>query len=68
MAVDADPHSRPAHAARIEVFQALESRATSTMSRGVYGWAVAESKAFLYGGDRDEQLRTKTAGRTRWAF
>ncbi len=68
MAVDADPDSRDAHLARIEVFQTLERRSTSTMSKGVYGWTVAESKAFLDGGDRDDQLRAKTAGRTRWAF
>jgi alkyl sulfatase BDS1-like metallo-beta-lactamase superfamily hydrolase len=68
MAVDADPDSREAHAARVEVFGVIERHATSTMSKGVYGWAVAESKAFLDGGDRDEQLRAKTAGRAQWAF
>lgn len=68
MATDADPDSRPAHEARLEVFRTLEQASTSTMSKGVYGWAVAESRAFLDGSERGEVLKAKAAGRSRWAF
>ncbi|GAA4874058.1 alkyl sulfatase dimerization domain-containing protein [Saccharopolyspora cebuensis] len=66
-AVDADPADHLAHAARVEVFVALRAAATSTMAKGVYGWAVAESRAALDGGDRDEALRADGPERTSWA-
>ncbi|GGF36456.1 MBL fold metallo-hydrolase [Marmoricola endophyticus] len=68
MAVDADPESVDAHRARVKVYRELEQRATSTMAKGVYGWAVAESRAALEGNTREEELRAKTAGRSTWAF
>ncbi|MBB1151713.1 alkyl sulfatase dimerization domain-containing protein [Amycolatopsis dendrobii] len=68
LAADAAPDDETAHTARAEVFTALEKAATSTMAKGVYAWAAAESQAALDGTDRAEQLRTRTAGRTRWAF
>lgn len=68
LAVDADPEDHTARAACAEVFTALEKAATSTMAKGVYAWAAAESRAVLDGDDRDSQLRARTAGRTRWAL
>ena len=68
LAADAAPEDRTAHTARAEVFTALEKAATSTMAKGVYAWAAAESRAVLDGDDRDAQLRAHTAGRTRWAL
>ncbi|OXM72886.1 hypothetical protein CF166_12805 [Amycolatopsis sp. KNN50.9b] len=68
MAVDAGPDGTEAHRVRAEVFHALEKTATSTMAKGVYGWTVAESTAVLDGACRDEELRTRTSGRTQWAF
>ncbi|MFD2415950.1 alkyl sulfatase dimerization domain-containing protein [Amycolatopsis pigmentata] len=47
LATDADPADTEAHRARAEVFEALEKAATSTMAKGVYSWAVAESRAAL---------------------
>lgn len=67
-AVDAAPEDHAAHTARAEVFRALEKAATSTMSKGIYAWAVAESRAVLDGDDRDAQLRASTADRIRWAL
>ncbi|WP_020663062.1 alkyl sulfatase dimerization domain-containing protein [Amycolatopsis benzoatilytica] len=68
LAADAEPTGEIAHTARAEVFTALEKAATSTMAKGVYAWAAAESQAALDGADRDEHLRLRAAGRTRWAF
>lgn len=68
LAVDADPQDRAAHSARAEVYSALEKSSTSTMAKGVYAWAAAESRAVLDGDDLDSQMRTHTAGRTRWAI
>ncbi|MDA3623948.1 MBL fold metallo-hydrolase [Saccharopolyspora sp. WRP15-2] len=68
LAADAAPDDHTAHATRAEVFTALEKAATSTMAKGVYAWAAAESQAVLDGTDHAEQLRTRTAGRTRWAI
>lgn len=49
LAADADPKSAQAHAARAEVFAALGEAATSTMAKGVYAGAAAESRAVLDG-------------------
>ncbi|MFD6061455.1 alkyl sulfatase dimerization domain-containing protein [Rhodococcus wratislaviensis] len=68
MAADADPGSRVSHETRLDVFGALERAATSTMAKGVYSWAAAESRAFLEGSDRATELKAKTAGRSQWAF
>jgi alkyl sulfatase BDS1-like metallo-beta-lactamase superfamily hydrolase len=68
LAADAAPEDPAAHATRAEVFTALEKTATSTMAKGIYAWAAAESKAVIDGDDRDAQLRARTAGRTRWAL
>ncbi|WP_028922562.1 alkyl sulfatase dimerization domain-containing protein [Pseudonocardia acaciae] len=68
LAVDADDRDADAHAARAEVFTALEKAATSTMAKGVYAWAAAESRAVLAGDDLDAQLRAHTEGRLRWAI
>ena len=43
-AVEAEPASREAHAVRAQVYQALTKKATSTMSRGIYGAAARESE------------------------
>ncbi|MDR7304099.1 alkyl sulfatase dimerization domain-containing protein [Haloactinomyces albus] len=45
LAGDAAPDGAAVHDDRAEVFRRLEDTATSTMARGVYGWAVAESEA-----------------------
>lgn len=68
LAADAAPEDEEAHAARAEVFAALEKNATSTMAKGVYSWAAAESRAVLDGDDLDAQLRAHVAGRTRWSL
>lgn len=68
LAVDAAPDDANAHQARAEVFAGLEQHATSTMAKGIYAWAAAESRAMLEGDDRATQLRAHTAGRTRWAL
>lgn len=49
LASDAEPENMAVHAARSEIFAALKKTATSTMSKGVYAWAVAESEAALHG-------------------
>jgi alkyl sulfatase BDS1-like metallo-beta-lactamase superfamily hydrolase len=50
LATDADPGNREAHRVRAEVFEALEKAATSTMAKGVYSWAAAESRTALESG------------------
>ncbi len=55
-------------AARAEVFRALESASTSTMAKGLYGWASAESRARASGLDTHAEVDKATAGRTSWAF
>jgi alkyl sulfatase BDS1-like metallo-beta-lactamase superfamily hydrolase len=47
MAVDADPSSREAHAARAEVFQRRMDAERSTMSKGVFNWTASESRSKL---------------------
>jgi alkyl sulfatase BDS1-like metallo-beta-lactamase superfamily hydrolase len=49
MAVDADPSSRDAHAARAEVFQRRMDAERSTMSKGVFNWTASESRRALEG-------------------
>lgn len=51
LATDADPESSEAHRARAEVFEALEKAAGSTMAKGVYSWAAAESRGVLESGN-----------------
>jgi alkyl sulfatase BDS1-like metallo-beta-lactamase superfamily hydrolase len=68
LAVDAAPEDASAHTVRAEVFTALEKAATSTMAKGIYAWASAESRAVLRGDDLAGQLRARVEGRTRWAL
>lgn len=49
-ALSGDPDAE-VHRARAEVFQLLERRAPSFMAKGIYAWAVAESKAKADGSD-----------------
>ncbi|SFT33671.1 Metallo-beta-lactamase superfamily protein [Actinopolyspora lacussalsi subsp. righensis] len=51
LAGDAAPHDPEIHRQRMRVFRELEREAGSTMARGIYGWAVAESEAVVEGGD-----------------
>lgn len=60
LATDADPGSGEAHAARAEVFGALEKAATSTMAKGIYASAAAESRAVMNGDDTPPRTRTAT--------
>ncbi|MFE5708452.1 alkyl sulfatase dimerization domain-containing protein [Rhodococcus koreensis] len=68
MATDAEPNNPIAHQVRADVFTRLERDAPSTMAKGVYAWAVAESRAALEGTTRTTELRAMTTGRTQWAF
>ena len=47
MAVDAEPTSKTAHAARAEVFQRRMDAERSTMSKGVFNWTASESRRAL---------------------
>lgn len=62
LAVDADPESRAVHAIRAAVFSELQTRATSTMSKGVYAWAASESEAAGQGRDTLDLLRERSKG------
>ncbi|GAB3311890.1 MBL fold metallo-hydrolase [Epidermidibacterium keratini] len=57
LAVDADPESAALHEVRGQIFTELGSRATSTMSKGIYAWAAAESSAVSEGEDPLDLLR-----------
>lgn len=65
LATDADPENLDVHAIRAEIFGELRKRATSTMSKGVYAWAVAESTAKIQGRDTLELIRENSTGRFR---
>ncbi|MBO0801570.1 MAG: MBL fold metallo-hydrolase [Nocardiopsaceae bacterium] len=56
-ATDADPSSSDAHGARADVFSALEKAATSTMAKGVYASAAAESR-MVRNGDMPQKRDT----------
>jgi alkyl sulfatase BDS1-like metallo-beta-lactamase superfamily hydrolase len=47
IAVDAEPTSTAAHAARAEVFERRFAAERSTMSKGVFGWTARESRRAL---------------------
>jgi alkyl sulfatase BDS1-like metallo-beta-lactamase superfamily hydrolase len=47
LAVDAEPQSKVAHAARAEVFERRVAAEASTMSKGVFSWTAAESRRAL---------------------
>jgi alkyl sulfatase BDS1-like metallo-beta-lactamase superfamily hydrolase len=49
LAVDADPSSRAAHAARAEVFERRVAAEASTMSKGVFSYAANESRRVVGG-------------------
>jgi alkyl sulfatase BDS1-like metallo-beta-lactamase superfamily hydrolase len=49
MAVDAEPTSKAAHAARAEVFQRRMDAERSTMSKGVFNWTASESRRVIEG-------------------
>jgi len=68
MATDAEPSNPITHQVRVEVFTRLEGDAPSTMAKGIYAWAVAESRAALDDTTRTTELRSMTAGRTQWAL
>ncbi|MBC3190425.1 MBL fold metallo-hydrolase [Pseudonocardia sp. C8] len=55
------------HEARATVFSRLEQAATSTMAKGVYAWAVVESRAALAGTDEITELEAKVVGTPRWS-
>ena len=46
LAVDAEPESKVAHAARAEVFDRRVAAEASTMSKGVFSWTAAQSRAY----------------------
>ena len=45
MAAAADPADREVHAARAEVFEKFAEAEPSVMAKGIYGWAVKESRS-----------------------
>jgi alkyl sulfatase BDS1-like metallo-beta-lactamase superfamily hydrolase len=45
LAVQAEPDSREAHAARAEIYEQRRKREGSLMSKGIYGFAARESRA-----------------------
>lgn len=62
-AVDADPTGAHAHQARSDVYAQRASVERSTMSKGIYSWTAAESRAMLSGNDVLDEL-PGLAGRT----
>ncbi|PRZ43971.1 metallo-beta-lactamase superfamily protein [Antricoccus suffuscus] len=65
LATDAEPDNLDVHAIRAEIFGELRKRATSTMSKGVYAWAVAESTAKIQGRDTLDLIRENSEGKFR---
>lgn len=63
LAADALPDDPDVQQARADIFTELQRRATSTMSKGVYAWAVAESTAALQGKDVLDLVRERSDGR-----
>ncbi len=65
IAADADPQNPDVLDARAEIFTELSTRATSTMTKGVYTWAASESEAARQGRPVLEMLadRSKQAYR-----
>lgn len=61
-AADAAPQDPEIHRVRAEVFGRLQATAGSTMSKGIYGWARAESAAIAGGGTIDDVLRGELSG------
>ena len=51
MAADAAPDDLAVHELRVEIFRARRAEATSLMAKGIYGSAVATSKAVLEAAD-----------------
>ena len=49
LAIDADPTHRAAHGARAEIYEQRRKAESSLMSKGIYGWAVRQSKAAIGG-------------------
>ena len=45
LAVQAEPESRDAHAARRDIYRQRRSSELSLMSRGIYAWAARQSAA-----------------------
>ncbi|WP_313408417.1 alkyl sulfatase dimerization domain-containing protein [Aeromicrobium sp.] len=62
LAVQAAPDDPRVHAARETVYAAKAKAERSTMAKGIYAWAAAESRAVTTGGDTLSQLST-LAGR-----
>ncbi|KXF57204.1 MBL fold metallo-hydrolase [Rhodococcus sp. SC4] len=68
IAVDAAPDDHPAHRTRVEVFRALEKASTSTMAKGIYSWAAAESQSVLDRVDLASALSAERNPRDRWTI
>lgn len=64
----AAPDAPTVQATRAEVFRRLEQESTSTMAKGLYGWAAAESRALATGSDTGSEVDRAATGRTQWAF
>ncbi|WP_219412456.1 alkyl sulfatase dimerization domain-containing protein [Pseudonocardia nigra] len=65
LAVQAAPADGGVHAVRARVFSDLVARERSTMARGIYGWAVAESTGVVEGRPTLEQVETLAGGAPR---
>ncbi len=63
----AAPDDRSVAAARAEVYGARAAAETSTMARGVFAWAAAESAAVVHGTDVATELTRTPEGRRRAA-
>ncbi|WP_028659803.1 alkyl sulfatase dimerization domain-containing protein [Nocardioides insulae] len=58
LAVLASPEDAHAHEVRAAVFSTRAEQELSTMSKGVFGWAAAESRAAIAGTDTLEEVGT----------
>jgi alkyl sulfatase BDS1-like metallo-beta-lactamase superfamily hydrolase len=58
MAVQAEPESRAAHAARFEIYRERRRVESSLMAKGIYGTAARESFAVAHPGEPDPLGRT----------
>lgn len=60
LATDAEPKNSAVQDARAEIFTELGTRATSTMTKGIYAWAASESEAFRQGKTVQELLAQRS--------
>jgi alkyl sulfatase BDS1-like metallo-beta-lactamase superfamily hydrolase len=61
LAGDAAPRERAVHTARAEVYALRAGQERSTMSTGIFSWAVAESRNVLTGPDAMDEPATRPA-------